>query len=309
MDIRVDSPSAGHFTLEQGQRELAAIIERYSAGDGLFPTAIPGVSLFRCSTTSMPSCGVYRPVLALIAQGAKRVTLGNETYEYDRKRYLVTSVDLPVVAQVTQASVEAPILCFIFDLDPRRIGELMGEMALPKPAPAAVARGLVVSELTTAILDPVLRLARLLATPQDIAILAPAIERELLYRLLTGEQGLRLRNIAAVDSHSHRIARAIDWLKSNFDQPLSIEALAEAVSMSKSSLHHHFKSLTAMSPLQYQKQLRLQEARRLMLLEMHDAASAGHRVGYESPSQFNREYRRQFGAPPLKDIARLRQLG
>jgi len=160
--------------------------------------------------------------------------------------------------------------------------------------------------LTGTVMDALLRIVRLLDTPDDIPVLAPLYEQELLYRLLTGEQGLRLRSIAAADSQGHRTARAIDWIKDNFDQPLSIDALAEAANMSKSSLHHHFKALTAMSPLQYQKQLRLQEARKMMLTEALDAATVARRVGYESPSQFSREYRRLFGAPPLRDIARMR---
>jgi len=306
MVLEGDSPKADVAVLEMRQQELAAIIEQYCSADGLFDTPIPGLFFYRSSTTSIPSCGVYRSALALIPQGAKRVMLADETYEYGRNRYLVTSVELPVVAQVTQASLEKPILGFVFDLDPGKIRSLMADMAQPFSS-AAMARGLAVSDLSMAVLDPALRLARLLSSPEDIAILAPMLERELLYRLLTGERGQHLRNMALADSHSHRIAQAIDWLKGNFDKPLSIDTLANAANMSKSSLHQHFKSLTAMSPLQYQKHLRLQEARRLMLMDKHDAASAGHRVGYESPSQFSREYRRLFGAPPLKDMARLRQ--
>lgn len=307
MGKQATAPSAAAAELARQQDELTAIIERYSGSDGLHPTPIPGLMLFRESHVGAPNCGVYRPVLALLGQGAKRVTLGDESYDYDRNHYLVAAVDLPIVAQIVDASPQRPMLGFAYDLDAHKIAQLMGELALPPATPAATARGLAVSPLTTSLLDPALRLARLLATPDDILALAPAIERELLYRLLTGEQGARLRNFAASGSHGHRIGRAIDWLKRNFHQPLSIEFLADTANMSKSSLHQHFKALTAMSPLQYQKQLRLQEARRLMLVERHDAAAAGHRVGYESPSQFSREYRRLFGAPPLQDIARLRQ--
>lgn len=288
------------------QHALAALIERYCGNDGVFQTDIPRVSFYRASSTSAPVCGVYRPVLALIAQGAKRVSLGDEVYEYGEGRCLVTSVDLPVLAQVTRATRSRPILGMVLELEPRRIADLMGEMATPRPS-AAVARGLAVEPVTPPLMDAVLRLARLLDAPQDLPVLAPLFEREVIYRLLCGPQGPRLRDIAVADSQSQRIAGAIDWLKRNYTQTLSIDQLAQTANMSKSSLHQHFKAMTAMTPLQYQKQIRLQEARRLMLIETLDAASAGHRVGYESASQFNREYRRLFGAPPMKDIARLRQ--
>lgn len=288
------------------QRALGEIIERYCGEDGTYETPVPGLTFHRTSSTSVPVCGVYRSVLALMPQGSKQVTLAGETYRYDRQHYLVTSVDLPVVAQVTAASPAQPLLCFILDLDSRKIGDLISSMDTAGAYPGAPSRGMAVSPLSLEIAEPALRLARLIDTPADIPVLAPLIERELLYRLLTGAQGARLRSLLAVDSQSQRVARAIDWLKSHYDQPLAIDHLADTANMSKSSLHHHFKALTAMSPLQYQKQLRLQEARRLMLMESMDASTVSRRVGYESPSQFSREYRRLFGAPPLKDIARLR---
>lgn len=287
------------------QRELAAIIERYSGGqDGLWETPVPGLSFYRTSHTQGPMCGVYRSVLAIIPQGAKRVVLGDEAYEYDRDHYLLTSVDLPVMGQVTQANPQVPYLCFILEIDARKVGELLGTATVA--VMAADPRGMGVSRLDRGLADAALRLARLVESPRDIAVLAPLVERELLYRLLCGQQGARLRNTVLADSHGHRVARAIDWLKDNYHEPLSIDALADRVNMSKSSLHHHFKALTAMSPLQYQKQIRLQEARRLLLSECADAASVARRVGYESPSQFSREYRRLFGAPPVQDIARFR---
>ncbi len=251
-------------------------------------------------------CGVYRSVLAVIPQGAKRVTLGEEAYIYDRQHYLLTSVDLPVMAQVIEASPEQPLLCAVLDIDLRQVGDLMGDLAqLPTPAP--LPRGMGVSRLDEGLADAMLRLARLVESPRDIPVLAPLAEREILYRLLLGEQGARLRHTLLADSQGHRVARAIGWLKDNFQQPLSIDALADRVNMSTSSLHHHFKAMTAMSPLQYQKHIRLQEARRLLLAEPVDAATVARRVGYESPSQFSREYRRLFGAPPGQDAARLRQ--
>jgi len=287
--------------------ELATIIEQYCASDGIHPTPIPGLVFFRQSSPSVPACAVVKSVFALLVQGAKRVVLADEVYTYDQRHYLITSVDLPLLAQITEASPEAPYLGLALDLDSRQIGELMSKMPPAAAATPNVVRGLAVSEVTIDILDAALRLARLLATPTAIPVLAPLIGQELLYRLLSGEQGGRLRDVAIKGSQSHQISRAIQWINQRFRQPMAIDELAGAVSMSKSSLHHHFKALTSMSPLQYQKTLRLQEARRLMLIEQLDAASASHRVGYESPSQFSREYRRIFGAPPLKDIAQMRQ--
>lgn len=296
-------PSA---SLDAARRALAELIERYCSDEGPTTTAVPGLSFFRASSTSTPICAVYKSVLAVAVQGSKRLSLADESFQYDSRHYLITSVDLPVMGQIVEASPAAPYLCAVFDMDARKIAELAGEMRLAPPSPGNGQLGLGISDLTLPVMAALLRLARLLDTPDDIPVLAPLHERELLYRLLTGAQGLRLRCIAAADSQGHRTARAIEWIKDNFDQPLSIDALADAANMSKSSLHHHFKALTAMSPLQYQKQIRLQEARKLMLTEAIDAATVARRVGYESPSQFSREYRRLFGAPPLRDIARLR---
>ena len=286
--------------------ELAAIIEQYCSTDGTHPTPIPGLSFFRHAAPGAAACAVVKSLFALLVQGAKRVVLADEVYEYDQRHYLITSVDLPLLAQITEASPEAPYLGLALELDARQIGELMSKMPPFLPSTATVSRGLAISEITTDILSAALRLARLLATPEAIPVLAPLIEQELLYHLLSGEQGSRLRDVAIKGSQSHQISRAIQWINQRYSEPMAIDELADAVSMSKSSLHHHFKALTSMSPLQYQKTLRLQEARRLMLIEHLDAASASHRVGYESPSQFSREYRRVFGAPPLKDIAQMR---
>ncbi|MBS1161386.1 MAG: transcriptional regulator, AraC family [Proteobacteria bacterium] len=289
-----------------GQRaELAAIIRRHCRADGVVDTAIASLKLFRGSTTEVPTCTIVASVFAMMAQGAKRITVGEETYDYDASQYLISSVDLPMFARITRASIAEPYLGLGLAIDPLKINELTA--AMPKNrAQETVDRGIAVGLLSIDIQNTALRLARLLDTPADIPVLAPIIERELLYRLLAGPLGSRLRQAAASGSHSHQIVRTIDWLKSNLDQPLSIERLASLANMSRSSLHHHFKALTAMTPLQYQKQLRLQEARRLMLVSDTDAASAAHHVGYESPSQFNREYRRMFGTPPGRDIAQLR---
>lgn len=289
------------------QPELAAIIDRYCGEDGIHPTPIPGLNFFRLSSPSAPACSVVKSVFAVIAQGAKRVVLADEAYEYDSRHYLVTSVGLPLLAQVTEASPETPYLGLGLELDPLKISELMNKLPPAQPSPAGSSRGLAVSRVTPSIGDAVLRLARLVETPADVPVLAPLVEQELLYFLLTGEQGSRLCEVAVKGSLGHRVSRAIHWVNENYGLTMAIDELASAASMSKSSLHHHFKALTSMSPLQYQKVLRLQEARRLMLVEQLDAASACHRVGYESPSQFSREYRRMFGAPPLKDIALMRE--
>jgi AraC-like DNA-binding protein len=292
-------------TLSRQRAELAAIIGRHCRADGAVDTAVPGLRLFRGSSTDAPSCSIMASVFALLAQGAKRLTVGEEVYDYDARHCLISSVDLPLFSRITQASPSAPYLGLALLIDPLKINELAA--ATPQSrAPEAVDRGIAVGTLSADIQGAALRLTRLLDTPADIPVLAPLIERELLYRLLTSPLGSRLRQAAASGSHSHQIVRTIDWLKCNLNRSFSIEQLANLANMSKSSLHHHFKALTAMTPLQYQKQMRLHEARRLMLVGNADAASAAHRVGYESPSQFNREYRRMFGTPPSRDIAQLR---
>jgi AraC-like DNA-binding protein len=287
--------------------ELAATIQRCTPREGLHTTAIAGLTLFRATGPTEPSHGMYKPALVVVAQGAKRALLGDEAFHYDEAHCLLTSVDLPCVSQVVRASREQPYLCFALALQPQRIAELIADNGVPDVAPQTAApRGMAVNLVSEPLLDAVLRLTRLLESPRDIDVLAPLVEREILYRLLTGEQGARLRRIAANAGPARQIARAIDWLKQHFAEALRIDELASSLHMSASSLHHHFKAVTAMSPLQYQKQLRLHEARRLMLAELIDAASAARRVGYESASQFSREYSRFYGAPPLRDVAQLR---
>jgi len=270
-------------------------------------TAVPGLSLFRREEPTGPISGMYEPSVCLVAQGAKRVLLGDDTYVYDAHHYLITSVHLPTIVQIIDASPEKPYLGLRLTLDLREISQLMVDSNLPQPRAQQSSRGMATGEMTLQLLTAFQRLVDLLAEQQGIPILAPVIQREIIYRLLVGDQGERLRQIASMGSQSNQIARAIDWLKGNFTQQLSIDDLAAKASMSSSTFHHHFRSMTALSPLQYQKQLRLQEARRLMLAERMDAASAAFQVGYESPSQFSREYNRMFGAPPLRDIAKLRQ--
>jgi AraC-like DNA-binding protein len=235
------------------------------------------------------------------------VLLGEDAYLYDACRFLVTSVDLPAIGEIIEASPETPFLALVMKLDQRAITELMVEGRLPPPRAEPTGRGMAVGQATLPLLQAFQRLIDLLDEPDDIPVLAPLIQREIVYRLLVSPLGSRLCQIASVGSQSHRIARAIDWLKTHANEPLRVEELAASVQMSTSTFHHHFRALTAMSPLQFQKWLRLNEARRLMLTEHLDASTAAFRVGYESPSQFGREYHRLFGAPPLRDIMGLRQ--
>lgn len=282
-------------------------IARWTENGEQRPTAIPGLSLFRRDEPSEPFSGMYEPSICMVGQGAKRVLLGEETYVYDVQHYLITSVHLPTIVQSITASREKPYLGLMLKIDQREISQLMVDSNLPPPKPQQVSRGMATGEVTLPLLNAFLRLLDLLGEEKDIPILAPVIQREIIYRLLVGEQGERLRQIASAGSQSQQIAKAIVWLQGHFRQPLRIDDLAAQVSMSSSTFHHHFRSLTALSPLQYQKHLRLQEARRLMLTEHLDAATAAFQVGYESPSQFSREYGRLFGTPPLRDITKLRQ--
>ena len=305
---RQQPPSAPLQDLSAQLKELSQLIHRQTPGDGAHPTSLPGVSLLRQGgPTGEPIHAVHEPSMCLIVQGAKRVSLNGEEYSYDASRHLVVSVDLPISAQVTHATEDEPYLCFKLDLQPAQIAALILEAGIPPAPERGGSRALAVIQTSPQLLDAVLRLMRLVESPEDIRTLAPLAIREILYRLLKSEYGHQLRQIAATDGQTQRVARAIGRLKKHFDQPIRIEDIARDLNMSVSSLHHHFKAVTSMSPLQYQKQLRLQEARRLMLVQDVDAATAGHRVGYESPSQFGREYSRLFGAPPVRDMRRLRE--
>ena len=305
-------PADGHETLAESLRiarqGLVERIDRWTGGHTQLQTAIPGLTLTRLEQPNEPASYMHDPSICLIAQGTKRILLGEDAYVYDAHHYLITSVGLPVVAQVLEASSGTPYLGIKLSLDQRELAQLMVDSELPMARPRQAERGMAVSEVSLPLLSAFSRLIGLLDTPEDIPILAPLIQREIPYRLLRGEQGPRLRQIAAAGSHSHQIARAIDWLKENFTQALRVEELASHASMSTSTFHHHFRTVTAMSPLQFQKWLRLHEARRLMLTERLDATSAAMQVGYESPSQFSREYSRLFGAPPLRDIKSLQQM-
>ena len=242
----------------------------------------------------------------MIAQGSKEIFLGNERYVYDPGRYLLVTAELPLVGHVLEASRERPYLSLRLDLDPTLVGSVMIEASRPAPRCHAGVRAINVSSLDAGLLDAVVRLVRLLNAPAEAHFLAPLIVREIVYRLWMGEQGDRLSYIAALNGYTPHIAKAIARLHRDFDQPLRIEGIAREFGMSVSGFHHHFKAVTAMSPLQFQKRLRLQEARRLMLGEYLDAASAAYRVGYDDASYFNREYKRFFGLPPMRDVERLR---
>lgn len=287
-------------------QELCDVIARHWQGNQA-ATALPRVRLVRSDTPTLPVAVVYQPILYIVAQGAKRALLGASVVEYSAGQCLLVSVDLPVTGAVIQASPEAPYLAFALALDTAVLADML--LALPSPPTGAPSPGLAVSPVTPDVLDAVLRLLRLLDTPAHIPMLAPLVEREILYRLLTGAQAPMLRQIAMAHSQLVHIGRAIGWIRSHFAEPLRIDTVAQQVHMTASTFHRHFKAVTAMSPLQYQKQIRLQEARRLLLAGQADAASIGFAVGYESPSQFSREYARMFGQPPLRDAVRLRAEG
>ncbi|WP_369059487.1 AraC family transcriptional regulator [Caulobacter sp. 73W] len=289
----------------EARTELADLIEQFTGSDGVHETALPHVVLIRASTPTEPLLALHEPAVCLIVQGRKQVLVGDAAYIYDREKYLIVSVDVPVIGQVIEATPEEPYLCLRLDIDPDMVGALIMDSGQASPRREPVG-GVAVSPVTAPLLDAARRLVALLDTPADAAVLAPMVEREILYRLLTGDQGARLTQIAMADNRLQQVNRAISWIKLNYSRPFSVENVASEAGMSASALHQHFKTVTAMSPLQYQKQLRLQEARRLIVAQNMDAASAGHAVGYESPSQFSREYRRVFGAPPLRDAARLR---
>ncbi|HMA14790.1 MAG: AraC family transcriptional regulator [Bacteroidota bacterium] len=286
--------------------ELIRLIEQNHREDGVVATPIPRLHLIRFSRPTERIHGLSEPALCIAAQGRKRAMVGDRIFEYDRSRFLVISVDVPVAGQIIEATPREPYLCFRLDLDRTLLASLFMELGDGFRHDRAPEQGVVLSPVTPELLDASLRLLRLLQTPEDAAMLAPLVEREILYRLVCSEQGARLWQIAHGESRLQQVNRAIRRLQRDFEQPIAIAELAAEAGMSVSAFHQHFKTVTAMSPLQYQKQLRLQEARRLILSAAMDAASAGHRVGYDSASQFSREYSRLFGAPPMRDAQRLR---
>jgi AraC-like DNA-binding protein len=289
---------------QANREELVERIARAIREDGGVEP-LKDLHLYRTSSpTELHS--VSNPAFCVIAQGSKEVFLANERYQYDPAHYLLYTAELPVVTQVTEASPERPYLSLRLDLDPTLVGSVMVEADQSSPRSHADVRAINISSLDAGLLDAVVRLVRLIDTPTEARGLAPLVTREIIYRLLLGKQSDRLHHIAVLGGYTSPIARAIERLRKEFDRSLRIDDIAREIGMSVSGFHHHFKAVTAMSPLQFQKQMRLQEARRLMLGEHLDAASAGYRVGYDDASHFNREYKRLFGLPPLRDVERLR---
>lgn len=294
-------------TLAALREAMVDSIGRRTVGNTDSPTPISSLSFFRREMPMPPTICLVAAGIVLVVQGEKQMLVGGEAYPYDIHRFLITSLDLPANSRIVSASPEKPCLGLVLRLDLRIMAELIAQGGLPLPTARANDRSVGIGTVTPVLLEPFKRLLDLLDEPDTIPVLAPLIEREIHYRLLKSDQAARLWQIASVGSQGHRVAKAIDWLKVNYTAALRIEDLAAHVQMSPSSLHQHFRQLTAMSPLQYQKWLRLNEARRLMLNEDSDAASAAFEVGYESPSQFSREYTRLFGAPPKRDIEGLRR--
>jgi AraC-like DNA-binding protein len=306
MDAMNPQPVEGETGRAQAYRsELVERITQVVREDGRLEP-LNGLYFNRSSTLKRLH-SVSEPCFCVVAQGSKEILLGDERYQYDPAHYLLFTAELPVVSQVIEASPEQPYLSLRLNLDPALVSSVMVEAGHVVTRSQANARAINVSPLDDSLLDAVVRLVRLVDTPDEARFLAPLITREIVYRLLIGNQGDRLRYISVQRGHTHRIARAIERFHKEFDQQLRIEDMAQELGMSVSSFHQHFKAVTALSPLQFQKQLRLQEARRLMLGEQLDAASAGFQVGYDDASHFNREYKRLFGLPPMRDVERLRE--
>lgn len=293
--------------LYKRQDELAKLIERYSGQDGNHSTAIPALFFTRLSNAVGPKHGVYNPSLCIIVQGAKEVLLGKERFTYSPADYLIASVNLPVTAQVVEASPTHPYLAFKLEFKPSEILEVLRHSQLEVDQKEKAKRGMYVNPIDSFMLDAVIRLVRLLDNPKDIPVLAPLFKKEILYRVLQGPHGAALKQMTIEGSSSLQIGDVVEHIMKNYDSSFRIEDLAEIANMSVSSFHRHFKEVTAMSPIQFQKQIRLQKARNLLLSESADAADVAFRVGYESPSQFSREYSRMFGLPPREDIKQLRE--
>lgn len=286
-------------------RELAECVER-AVPPGESQCRIGPLWALRETKPTIPLPALYTPMLCVIAQGSKQILLGDERYVYDTGRFLLNSIAVPAAGGVLEATPLRPCLWVMVELDPALVASVVVEAGLSRPIPSAPLRTMEASPIDRPTLDAVVRLARLFDSPGDAGFLVPLALREVIYRLLTGDQAPRLHQIASQGSGTNRVVRAIEWLRDNYTKPLAIDTLARESGMSASALHHHFKDVTAMSPLQFQKQLRLQEAKRLMMGEGLDAASAGIRVGYEDPSYFSREYRRFFGDPPRRHVMRTR---
>jgi AraC-like DNA-binding protein len=290
---------------QSNREELAERIAQALPDDGTLDVS-PSFRLARSSRPTEPIHSMYQPAFCVVAQGRKHALLGEEVFRYDPGHYLIYTVDLPLTFQVEEASKERPYLGFRLNLDSSLVASVMMESGFEQKKGHMSMKAMDVSPMDANLLDAVVRLVRLLDTPVEGKVLAPLIVREIVFRLLVGGQGARFSHLLAIGADTHRISKAIGFLRENFDQPVRMDDIAQELGMSVSGFHHHFKSVTAMSPLQFQKQIRLQEARRLMLSHDLDAASAGFRVGYEDPAYFSREYKKLFGTPPQRDIAQLR---
>jgi AraC-like DNA-binding protein len=289
----------------QPVERLARAIAAIAQSDGDYATAIPGLLLYRRKAPTEPLHCIYHLGLAVVAQGEKQVLLGEEVIDYGPGQSLLTTVDLPVISHVTRASVHEPVLALVLTLDPRDIAQVAAEMRLPPPRRTS-GSSIAVETLDAPLMEALVRLVNVLGEPTLVPQLAPLIQREITVRLLAGPHGARLQHLALNGSPSQQIAKAVAWLKQNFKEPLNVDDFAARAHMSPSTFRQHFRSITGTSPLQYQKQLRLQEARQLMVSQNIDAGRAGGLVGYESASQFSREYSRLFGAPPREDVRRMR---
>jgi AraC-like DNA-binding protein len=292
--------------VSQALKELADAIGKAMGRSAELSNVVPGLSLYQNTTPTAPNPCTYEPSLLIVPQGKKRVDFGTQSHVFGESTFLLTSIALPIVSRVYAASVEKPYLAFFLKLDMGIVRDVLHTEEVRVPPPPVGTRGMVLGKVTGELLKPCLRLVQLLDTPQDAPFFSKLLQREIIYRLLQGTQGDRLRSVATLADQSYRTARAVTWLRENFKKTLNVDELASLAGMSRSTLHHHFRGLTAMSPLQFQKQLRLHTARQKMLTEEFDAATAAFEVGYESPSQFNREYKRFFGNPPMRDIQALR---
>jgi AraC-like DNA-binding protein len=293
--------------MEQALQHVARLIRRHAPSSGTYQTSIDSLTLMHANRLSEPLESVYKPSLCVVVQGAKTAALNNESYRYDPSTYLITSVELPISGRIIEASPDTPYLSLKLSFDADVILDIVKEMDRPASASSAACRGIAVNRTSPSLLECLARLMHLLDAPEDIPILAPLVIREILYRVLKSEPAGSFHSFAVIGSHAHNIARAIRLMNRQYDRPIAIDQLARSVNMSTSAFHKHFKRVTAMSPLQYQKTVRLQEARRLLLTETMQASDTAFRVGYESPSQFSREYARMYGHPPAKDIRRNRE--
>ena len=300
------SKQSDDTSVTQVLKELAGSISKVLDGAADLSTEVPGLSLYRNTAPTAPNPCTYEPSLLLIPQGKKRVDLGKQSYVFGESTFLLTSIELPIISRVCAASAQKPYLAFFLKLDMGTVRDILHSEEVNVTAPPVGTRGMVLGEATIELLAPCSRMVQLLRTPQDVPFFGKLLQREIIYRLLQGPQGDRLRSVATMANQSYLTAKAVTWLRENFEKTLNVDELASMAGMSRSTLHHHFRGLTAMSPLQFQKQLRLHTARQKMLTQELDAASAAFAVGYESPSQFNREYKRFFGKPPMRDVQALR---